>query len=138
MARVACRDDMIGDIMRHDAARADDDIAADRHARQYAAVSAEPNVAPDRDEEGIFIEPISLFAVDGMVRSIKAAARTDEHIVTEGDLAGVKEHAVVIDEQIVAGFDVIAEADVDVLLCTNVFPDLMHDFAEDSLTPGKI
>ena len=88
MARVACRDDMIGDIMRHDAARADDDIAADRHARQYAAVSAEPNVAPDRDEEGIFIEPISLFAVDGMVRSIKAAARTDEHIVTEGDLAG--------------------------------------------------
>ena len=41
-ARISCRDDVIGDIMCHDAASADDDVAS------------------DRDRKGILIVPVTL------------------------------------------------------------------------------
>ena len=129
---------MIRDIVYNDAARADDDIASDRHARRDAAVSAEPDVAADRDRKRVFQHLIPQVGVDGMVRSIETAARADEHIVAEGDLAGVKKDTVVIDEQIVSGLDVLAEADVNILLCADVFPDLMQDSAEDGLASCKV
>ena len=50
---------MIRDIVDNNAARADDDIASDRHARRDAAVSAEPDVAADRDGEGVFQHLVS-------------------------------------------------------------------------------
>ena len=124
--------------MDDDAARADDDIASDGDTRQYAAVSAEPDVASDRDRKGVFIEPVSLFAVNGVVRGIEAAAWANEHIVAEGNLAGVKKYAVVIDEQVVSGLHVVAEADIDILFCADIFPDPVHDFAEDGLASRKI
>ena len=50
---------MIRDIVNNDAARADDDVAADRHAGRNASVSAEPDVAADRDGEGVFQHLVS-------------------------------------------------------------------------------
>ena len=53
-----------------------------------------------------------------MVRGIEAAARADEHIV--------------------AGLHVAAEADINILLCADIFPDPMHDFSEDGLASCKV
>ena len=129
---------MIRDIVYDDAARADDDIASDRHAGCDAAVSAEPDVAANRDGKRVFQHLVPQVGVDGMVRSIKTAARADEHIIAEGDLAGIQKDAVVIDEQIVSGLDVIAEADVNILLCADVFPDPVQDLTEDGLASCKV
>ena len=124
--------------MDDDASRADDNIAADRHAGRNTAVSAKPDVAADRDGEGVFQHLIPQPCVNRMVRGIEATARADEHIVAEGDLAGIQKNAVVIDEQIVSGLDVVAEADINILLCADVFPDLVQDLTEDGLASCKV
>lgn len=43
-----------------------------------------------------------------------------------------------IDEQIVACFHVVAEADIDILFRTDVFPDLVQDFAQDGLASREV
>lgn len=80
---------MIRDIVYDDAARADDDIASDRHAG-CDAVSAEPDVAANRDGKRVFQHLVPQVGIDGVVRGIEAAARADEHIIAEGDLAGIQ------------------------------------------------
>lgn len=97
--------------MNNDVSRADDDITADRHAGQYAAVSAEPDVTSNRDREGVLIKPDSLFAVDGVVCGVEAAARTDKHIV--------------------------AEVDMNILFCADIFPALCMILWMMTLRPAR-
>lgn len=97
--------------MDNNASRADDAIAADRHAGQYAAVSAEPVVTSDCDREGVLIKPVSLFAVDGVVCGVEAAARADKHIV--------------------------AEVDINVLFCADIFPALCMILWMMALRPAR-
>lgn len=107
-ARVSDGDAIGGDIFDDDASAADDGIVADRHARHDLRAAADPNVVSDCDGGGGFEPPIAQLRVDGVLRGIESANRTDEDVVAEGDGRAVENDGVVIGKEVVSDADIVA------------------------------
>ena len=71
MAGIADSHRVIGDVLHHDAAAADDHIAADGHARHHLHACADPDIVPHRDRVGILKPGVAALEVDGVTSQVK-------------------------------------------------------------------
>ena len=99
---------IIRNIPGHDAACPYDHIAAYGHAWQHMDSAAEPDIVAHNDGMSVFQAGISPFCVNGVARSVESAVGGDEHVVPEYDFCRIEYHGVVIGEEVVADFDVVA------------------------------
>lgn len=71
MAGIADSHRVIGDVLHHDAAAADNHIAADGHARHHLHACADPDIVPHCDKVGILKPGVAALEVDGVTSSLR-------------------------------------------------------------------
>jgi len=113
-AGITAGQNIVGNIVTHNAAAANDNIAANGHAGHNYASAADPYVVTDCNGFGIFVKLVAERWMKRVVGGVEATLRADKYIIAEGYFAGIEKNTVVISVEIVAGFNVSAEADPEI------------------------
>ena len=85
-ARGSHRNDVRGDVLRDDAARADDGVVADGHAGHDEDAGAQPAVLSDVDRHVELVHEFAQFGKNRMSRRGEDAVRTEHGVVADVDV----------------------------------------------------
>ena len=131
MAGIADSHRVIGDVLHHDAAAADDHIAADGHARHHLHACADPDIVPHRDRVGILKPGVAALEVDGVTSGVETAVRRNKDVIAEFHLSTIKDDQVVVGVEIFAQFDVVAIIAPERRSDIKILPRLAEKFLQD-------
>ena len=95
-------------ILRHNAARADDGIVADRHAGHDEDTCAQPAVFPDVNRHIVLVNQLAQFRIDRMSRRGDHAVRAEHGVVADVNVRVIHESQVEIGVNILAEMDVMS------------------------------
>ena len=135
-ARVADRDAVRRDVLRHDAARADHAVVADRHARADDDVRAEPAVIADHNRlgvAGVQLPAVLGFQGAALVRQQWVLRRHDRHIRPEVAVFADRDRRVVLNRQVEVAEKVRPDARVHAVVDLDrpLNARALAEFAED-------
>ena len=99
---------VVGDVVHHYGAAANDYVGTDADTRHHLHSATYPYIVAHGDGVGILEALVAALGVDGVTGSVEAAVGGYEYVVAKGDLGGIEDDGVVVGKEVVAYLDVVA------------------------------
>ena len=116
LARIADRHYVRWDILGYDGSGTDGYVITDGDSRKNSDAAADPYVIADGDRLRPLVAGVPFDWVSAMAGCINAYVRTDEAVVTDGDLCLVKNSEVEVGKETLADADLLAVIAVERLI----------------------
>ena len=107
-ARVAHGYYIIGDVFYDHRATANDNIRTNLHAWHHMYTCSNPHIIAHCDGVGILQALIAAVGINRMTCCVKTAVGSDKHIIAKSDFGTIQNDGIVVGEEILTYFDIIA------------------------------